>query len=81
MHHFKNGELLRFYTKNVTGSQYGFELIKCSFNFMQQLCIFKGLALDNMKDFAKKGEKFDFIFVDAVKKEYIDYLMVYLSFL
>lgn len=50
--------------------------ITVSFNFMHPFCICEGAALDSMRDLAKKGEKFDFVFVDAVKKEYIDYVKV-----
>ncbi|KAK7099941.1 uncharacterized protein [Littorina saxatilis] len=33
-----------------------------------------GRAMDMMKEMAKEGQKFDFIFLDADKSEYIDYL-------
>ncbi|KAK7488049.1 hypothetical protein BaRGS_00020640 [Batillaria attramentaria] len=35
-----------------------------------------GPALDSMKDLLEKGEKFDFIFLDADKSEYIDYMKI-----
>ena len=35
-----------------------------------------GPALENMKKMAEEGQQFDFIFLDADKSEYIDYLTV-----
>ena len=35
-----------------------------------------GLAIQTMRDMLKEGQKFDFIFLDADKSEYIDYLKV-----
>ena len=35
-----------------------------------------GSALDTMKKMAEEGQQFDFIFLDADKNEYIDYLNV-----
>lgn len=35
-----------------------------------------GYALETMRILVDEGQKFDFIFVDAVKSEYIDYVKV-----
>ncbi|KAK7465165.1 hypothetical protein BaRGS_00037668 [Batillaria attramentaria] len=38
-----------------------------------------GQAIDSMKEMVAKGEKFDFIFLDAEKSEYISYLKIALD--